>query len=402
MSPIGKNILITSSNFPQGSASANFLNLFCKGVILSGRNIEIYLLKGFFLGGRKTNDKRKNVTSYGAKYTYLNLVNRPSNKFIKLFGDIYAFTCLTYLLFSLLGHRKTTTVFAYNNELYHSVLLNCFCKLSGIRVVTFVPEYYDISEFSGSITQKLRWYGFLINFHYLNRLSSRLIVFSQFIKEKYIEKKYPEERILVQPNLTDFDFWMLPRGETSYTVGYSGTPYKKDGIENLLTAVSILRKRNLEIKAVILGDVVNEKSIIPSLRSYCEDLGIENDVTFTGLVPLEKVKEWLHKCMILAITRPNIVQTVAGFPTKIGEYFACGKTVLSTKIGDVGSYFQDRKDIVFAEAGNSLSIADNLEWILKNVEKSGEIARNGNKRADQLLNYKKIVPLMMQFAEQPD
>jgi glycosyltransferase involved in cell wall biosynthesis len=106
--------------------------------------------------------------------------------------------------------------------------------------------------------------------------------------------------------------------------------------------------------------------------------------------------------MILAITRPNIVQTVAGFPTKIGEYFACGKTVLSTKIGDVGSYFKDRKDIVFAEADNPISIADNMQWILNNFEESRKIARNGYLQADELLNYKKIVSSMMHFVESPD
>ncbi len=394
-----KNILITSSNFPRGSASANYLNLFCRGVVLSGNSIEVYLLKGFFLGGRKTSDTRRNLTSYGVRYTYLNYVNRPSCNFLKLFGDIYAFFCLSLLLFTLVGRRKHTTVFAYNNELYHSILLNCICKLAGIKIVTFVPEYYDISEFSGSLSQKLRWYGFLLNFHYINRLSDRLIVFSSFLKSRYIEKNFPEGRILVQPNLTDFDFWKSDVNETIYTIGYSGTPYKKDGIEDLLTAISILRKRNLDINAVIVGDVVNEKSIIPSLISFCRKMDIEDALTFTGLVSLEEVKKWLNKCMILALTRPDIVQTLAGFPTKLGEYFACGKIVLSTKIGDAGSYFSDRNEVVFAAAGNPQSIADNLEWILNNKQEGKEIAEKGFQRADELLNFRKIVPLMMQFVE---
>lgn len=394
-----RNILVTSSNFPRGSASANYLNLFCKGVVLSGRKIEVYLLKGFFLGGRKTNDAKRNVTSYGVKYTYLNFVNRPSGKFLKLSGDVYAFFCLTSLLFLLLSRRKQTTVFAYNNELYHSILLNCFCRLAGIKVVTFVPEYYDVSEFSGSITKKLRWYGFLINFHYLNRLSSRLIVFSNFIKSKCIEKKYPENKILVQPNLTDFDFWKAVKQDLVFTIGYSGTLYKKDGIEDLLTAISILRKRDLKINAIIVGDVVNEKSIIPFLISFCRNLGIEDAVTFTGLVSLEEVKNLLNKCMILALTRPNIVQTIAGFPTKLGEYFACGKIILSTKVGDAGSYFNDRDEIVFAVAGNPYSIAENLEWIINHKQEVKGIAENGYRKADDLLNYKKIVPSIMQFVE---
>lgn len=394
-----RNVLITSSNFPRGSASANFLNLFCRGVVLSGRSIEVYLLKGFFLGGRKTSDAKSNLTNDGVKYTYLNFVNRPSGKFLKLTGDIYAFFRLTFLLFSLIGRRKHTTVFAYNNELYHSILLNCIGKVAGIKVVTFVPEYYDISEFSGSITQKLRWYGFLLNFHYINRLSDRLIVFSSFIKSRYIGMNYPEGRILVQPNLTDFDFWKSVDNDIIYTIGYSGTPYKKDGIEDLLTAISILRKRGVKINAVIVGDVVNEKSIIPSLISFCRNLGIEDAVEFTGLVSLEEVRSLLNNCKILALTRPDIVQTNAGFPTKLGEYFACGKIVLSTKIGDAGSYFSDRDEIVFAKAGNPDSIADNLEWILNHKLEVNGIVENGYRRADELLNYKKLVPSMMEFVE---
>lgn len=397
-----RNILITSSNFPKGSASANYLNLFCKGVKLSGRKIDVYILKGFFNGKQKISDSKRNLTSYGVKYIYLNFVNRPSNKLLKLLGDVYAAFCLILLLLSLLRRRKETTIFAYNNELYHSIILNCYCKLAGIKLVTFVPEYYDISEFSGNFTKRLRWYGFLLNFNYINRLSSRLIVFSHYIKSKYLEKKFPADKILVQPNLTDFDFWQSDNTDIEFTVGYSGSPYIKDGIEDLLTAIKILKDRDLKIKLIIIGDVVNEKSIIPHLKSFCKKIGIEDMVTFTGYLNIEEVKVLLNKCMVLAITRPLIVQTIAGFPTKIGEYFACRKIILSTKIGDIGLYFHDKQDLVFAEPNNPRSIADSLEWILNNRTKSIAIAENGYRMANELLNYTKIVPYMMQFVERQD
>lgn len=367
---------------------------------MADSQIEVYILKGYFLGGRKTNDVRKNYTDYGVKYTYLSFVNRSSNKLLKIVGDLYGIFSLLVLLFSFLKKRKSTTVFAYNNEMHHSLLLNCFCKLTGIKIVTFVPEYYDISEFSDNLFNKLRWYSFLLNFHYINRISDKLIVFSNYIKSKYLEKNYQESKILVQPNLTDFDYWLTDGCKTSFTVGYSGTPYKKDGIEDLLSAISLLRKKNINVNAVIIGDVVNEKSIIPSLISFCENLEIEMAVTFTGLVPLDDVRKWLNKCMILAITRPNIVQTVAGFPTKIGEYFACKKIVVSTKIGDVSQYFRDRHEIVFAESGNPQSIADNIEWILNNPDNGRTIAENGYLRAKELLNYKIQVPFMIDFVKE--
>ena len=392
-----RNILITSANFPRGSAAANYLNLFCKGIASSGSNIEVFILKGYFLKGRKTDDRKRNVTDYGVNFTYLGFVNRSSKKLIKIIGDLYGFFSLGCLLISLFKSRKRITIFAYNNEIQHSLPLNLYCRLTGIKIVTFVPEYYDISEFSGNLFRKLRWYGFLLNFHYINRLSYKLIVFSNYVKNKYLEKKFPESKIMIQPNLTDFDFWDKDEKNLTYTIGYSGTPYKKDGIEDLLSAVGMLKKSNTDVSILIVGDVVNENSIIPSLTEYCENLGIRQSVTFTGLVPIEDVRDYLNKCQILAITRPNIIQAIAGFPTKIGEYFACKKIVLSTRIGDVSNYFIDREEIVFAESDNPQSIADNIKWILNNQIESQKIALNGYLKAKELLNYKTRVPAMVEF-----
>jgi glycosyltransferase involved in cell wall biosynthesis len=390
-------ILITSSNFPRGSAAANYLNLFCRGIINSGSTIEVFILKGYFLKGRKTDDSKRNRTDYGVNYTYLAFVNRSSNKINKIIGDLYGFFSLGYLLLSFFKSRKSKTVFTYNNELHNSLLLNLYCRLTGIKIVTFVPEYYDISVFSGNIFQKLKWYGFLLNFHYINRLSDKLIVFSSYIKNKYLEKNYPEENIMIQPNLTDFSFWCNGNGDIIFTIGYSGTPNKKDGIEYLLSAVGLLKRKNINATLLIVGDVVDEKSIIPSLNEFCKKTGIEELVTFSGYVTIDEVRTLLNKCIILALTRPNIVQTVAGFPTKIGEYFACNKTVLSTRIGDVGNYFKDKEEIIFAEPENPESIAKSIEWILNNQLASSEIAANGNKKARELLDYQKRVPAMIEF-----
>jgi len=395
-----KNILITTSNFPKGSASANYLNLFCRGFAENRLNIEVYLLKGYFLKGRKTNDAKKNITDYGVRYTYLSFVNRSSKKVIKIIGDLYGVFSLSFLLLALFSSRKRTRIYIYNNEIHFSLLINLFCKLLGIRIVTFVPEYYDYSEFSGNIFQKIKWYGFLFNFHYINRLSDKLIVFSSYIRDKYLEKKYSAANVMIQPNLTDFDFWQCKEEVPVFTIGYSGTLYKKDGIEYLLTAIGLLKKKNIQVTLLIVGDVVNETSVIPSLKEYCKKTGIEELVTFTGHVPTEEVRLWLNKCTILAITRPSIIQTIAGFPTKLGEYFACKKIVLSAKIGDIGEYFKDRNEIVFAEPENPESISDNIVWILNNRAYTKEIASNGYNRAVELFNYKTRVPAMIEFVEQ--
>jgi glycosyltransferase involved in cell wall biosynthesis len=250
-----------------------------------------------------------------------------------------------------------------------------------------VPEFYDKSNFEGSIFIKLKWYGFLLNFNYFNKLSHRLIVFSYYLKEIYLKQGVAEAKIIVQPNLTDFDFWQSEQGEIKYTLGYSGTPSIKDGILDLLKAISKLKLENTPVTLLIIGDSTFGKSLIPDLQDLCESLNIQDLVIFTGLVDLESVRKYLSECKILALTRPNIIQTQAGFPTKLGEYFASGKQIFTTNFGDINKYFTPMEEIVTAHCGNINDISDKIKWMLQHPEESEQIRQTGFLKAKQLLSY---------------
>jgi len=135
-------------------------------------------------------------------------------------------------------------------------------RLLRIRIVRFVAEYIDKSQFNGSFFRKLKWYGFLLNFKYLNQNSDKLIVFSFFLRDEYIKMGYDEHDIIVQPNLTDFEFWLSGNTDIRYTIGYSGAPYLKDGLQDLFTALSLLRKEGMSVTLLVIGDATFGKSLI--------------------------------------------------------------------------------------------------------------------------------------------
>jgi glycosyltransferase involved in cell wall biosynthesis len=263
--------------------------------------------------------------------------------------------------------------------------------------VTFIPEFYDKSVFSGSFFRRLKWYGFLINFSYLNKISNKLIVFSHFLKNEYIKRDFNESDIIIQPNLTDFEYWITKEAEIKYTIGYSGTPSVKDGLYDLFKAISLLKNKTFHVDLLVIGDSTFGNSLIPELKIECQKLGILEKVTFTGLVESSMVKKYLSECKILAITRPSTKQTKAGFPTKLGEYFATKRPVLTTDFGDIEKYFDSGVDIVMAESGNPESIALKIKWMIENNEISDQIAQRGVQKAKELLDYNKSVTRMIQI-----
>ena len=385
-------VLITSMNFPRGGAGATYLNLFCRGLKTNGHKIRVLLLKGHAFGSYIYNGPRKNVTEDGIPFTYLGFTQRPENKLFKIFDELLSFVRLMFFLFTLIGKRKSVSLFIYNSDLFYNIPIHLLSRIFGVRLIKFVAEYIDKSEFGVSLIGLIQRATYFLNFKYLNRLSDKLIVFSYFLKELYLRMGYNETDIIVQPNLTDFDFWKIPGTESKYVLGYSGAPYLKDGLSDLFAAMSLLkRESNRQISLLIIGDAVFGESLIPSLKDECARLGISEDVFFTGLVESSQVKHFLSECSMLAITRPSTIQTKAGFPTKLGEYFATGKPVLATDFGDMKRYFRDGWDIIMAECGTTGSIAEKLKWMLSNPDELSEIADRGYKRAMDLLEYRNSV-----------
>jgi len=399
---INEYVLITSQNFPKGGAGASYLNLFCRGLKLNGGYISVLLLKGFAFGNHTNSDQKNNITEYGVPYRYLGLTKRPESQFLKLYDDLRSIINLGIILFSFLKRRKSICLLIYNNELHSNIIIYSFARLSGIRIVTFVPEYYDKSDFQSSFFRKLKWYGFLYNFKHINKRSDKLIVFSFYLKVKYVKQGFPENKIIVQPNLTDFEYWKPEHTSFKYTIGYSGAPYLKDGLLDLFKAIYLLKNQDLHASLLVVGDSTFGKSLLPDLKTECNSLGITEKVVFTGLVDPSKVKSYLSECLILAITRPSTIQTKAGFPTKLGEYFAVQRPVLVTDFGDIESYFQDGVDLIVAEAGNPESIASRIKFMMQNMEITEQISRTGYIKAKELLDYRKSVERLVSFLSRTD
>jgi len=386
-------------NFPEGGAGATYLNLFCRGLKLNDFHIRVLLLKGHAFGDFTYKGPRKNITVEGIPYAYLGFKQRPVNKFLKICDELISLCRLAVFMFSLIGKRKKVRLLIYNSDLFYNIPIHAMSKVFGIELIKFVAEYIDKSEFGRSFFGWIKRAGYFLNFKYLNMLSGKLIVFSIYLKDEYIRMGYNGNNIIVQPNLTDFNYWESGNREVKYTLGYSGAPYLKDGLSDLFRAINILNNKNVFVSLLVIGDATFGDSLLPLLKVECEKLGISKNVFFTGLVKSSLVKQHLTECKILTITRPSTVQTKAGFPTKLGEYFATKKPVLATNFGDMEKYFTDGLDIMMAECENPDSIAKKISWMLQNDSELLLIASRGYEQARKLLEYKNSVTRIVNLLE---
>lgn len=394
-------ILITDVNFPFGGASANFLRLFTKGVVENNQNIKVILQRGKQYGNSKV--FLRNGVINNVHYKYCCFTNRPRNYFLKLIDDIIGIILPCFFILKYFLKKEIDSVIMYNSNAYFSIFTVFLCKLLSIPIFNFVVEWYDYSHVKTKkkIT-KLNEAFFLaqvktINFHY-----NGLIVLSSFLKKYYVDNKFGENKILIQPNFVD-----LIEFETNFEqpmnnivrIGYCGTPTKKDGIDDLLIAFSLVFSRNKNTELLIIGDSTSNISLIPDLMKKAVELGISKNLTFSGLVDYEKVLQLLQTCNILVLARPSGIFAEAGFPTKLGEYLICKKPVVITKVGDIPLYFKDGFNAMLAEPDNPQSVADKIEFLIENPKTGIKIAENGFNWAKENLEYKMATRKIIEFME---
>ena len=386
-----KQIVLITDNFPYGGASANLLRNFTLCLRNEGNDIEVILPTGASYG-KKLDQQNQSVGYFeGIKFTRLGFIYHPKNILGKMIDNTISLFLPLIFLTKKAFNKKLDVVIVYNITAISFIPYLITKIILKKELILIISEFYQrpLNRFP---LATLKWFNFYFGIKYLSKFADKYIVLSQFL-EKYLAKKQKNSKpILVMPNLTDSSIFKIePKKifkENFITIGYVGTPTNKDGVFDLIESFGIINKKFPQTHLLIIGDITNGKTIVPMLEKYSTERGIKKgEITFNGLTSHKEIPSLLLSCQILALTRPNGIFAEAGFPTKLGEYFACKKPVVLTKVGDMKNYFIDKKEVVFAEPENIDSIVTAFEYLIKNPNEGYKIGANGYDWMNDNLNY---------------
>jgi glycosyltransferase involved in cell wall biosynthesis len=102
---------------------------------------------------------------------------------------------------------------------------------------------------------------------------------------------------------------------------------------------------------------------------------------------------------ILALARPNSIIADAGFPSKLTEYLAAGRPVVTTKVGEIPEYLKDGENAFLSEPDSVEAFAEKLDYVLANYEFAMNVARKGKELTTTIFNYNYQVKRMIPFIE---
>ncbi|HZS50911.1 MAG TPA: glycosyltransferase family 4 protein [Bryobacterales bacterium] len=170
------------------------------------------------------------------------------------------------------------------------------------------------------------------------RAADRLMMVSNVLRDYFLARGLPRERMAVIPNGADTNLFrpeaadqeLRRRLPARLLIGFAGSFAPFHGLDLLQQAVLRISARHPEVHFVFAGG----GPAAEALRKRWEANGCASRVTFLGLLPRKCVPGMLAAMDILLAPYP--AQNVFYFsPLKIFEYMACGRAVVAPRLGQV-------------------------------------------------------------------
>jgi glycosyltransferase involved in cell wall biosynthesis len=277
----------------------------------------------------------------------------------------------------------------------HGKFLFAGALLSRLMGIPLVLEYNASEDWMAKHWDPTR---FLLWLRLCERVSvkaaSLIVVVSNPLKQELMEFGVPAERILVNPNAVDPD-WFHPNcggakvrqdlgirsedivvcfvGTFSY---WHGVAVLEQAIRSLLDGV---QHANLSLKFLLVGDGPLASQLRKALEPYAHD----SLVTFTGAIPHRSVRTYLDAADILV--SPHVPmpggRPFFGSPTKLFEYMAMGKAIAASALDQIADVLEHGRTALLVRPGEPSELAETILRLAADAQLRIELGRNARETA---------------------
>lgn len=203
------------------------------------------------------------------------------------------------------------------------------------------------------------------------------------VREELVLRGVQRDKIQLLPNGVDTDrFTPMPASDKLRldlglpigvpVIGYAGSLVHYEGLSDLLSAAALLRDRDVDFHAVIVGDGPE----LPQLVAHAKSLGLGEQITFTGRVKATDVPDYVSIFDVMPCPRLRLPVTELVSPLKPLEAMAAGKAMVLTDLAPLREFAgADQERALLAEPADPESLADQLSKLLSNKALREELGR---------------------------
>jgi glycosyltransferase involved in cell wall biosynthesis len=205
-------------------------------------------------------------------------------------------------------------------------------------------------------------YSFIIE-NLIYKKSKHIICLSQYFKE-LLHKRHNiklEKISVIQPGISEIFSQARSlkvnekKNESIFCIRRLS---KRMGIDNLIKAISILKKNNIFINLFIAGKGNQEKA----LRTLVKELNLKDSVNFLGFISDEDAVKYFLSSKLSVVPSKSL----EGFGLIAAESLACGCPVLVTPVGALPEVVKELDANLIAKDSSPEAIAEKIKYYFQN------------------------------------
>jgi len=386
---ISSVIIYTSGDFPYGMAPENLVRQLALGLNCNNVKVKVVRFRG------ATYNYSNNT---GIECTNLLFSRRVKGEVLKLLELLLIFFAIPISVVRNYFKHKPNAIVLYGIEYFYFILpFWIISKLLRVKILRFITDYYKVSTIVPVWWKKPKLLFYQLQFKYLDKRLDAIITLSQYMAEYSRKNGVLNSRIITLPHFIDVvgfcDTAKQTHTNSKLRIGYCGTISESNGIFDLVQAFTDVHSKFSNTELIIIGEPsINDRHRIEKMLE-----GYPSSYSITGLMSRDQIPEALLSCNILVNPRRSGVFAEAGFPTKLGEYFSTKLPVISTRVGDIRSFFTDKNELVLVDADSPLQLSQAIIYLIENVTEAERIGINGYSWAVQNLDYRANTKKLIEF-----
>ncbi len=260
-----------------------------------------------------------------------------------------------------------------------------------------VPVIYDMAENYPAMWQEVsyRKINYLIKNPFFGksierlsvRLANHVIVVVEESKNRLVNMGISSSKITIVSNTPNLEIFSKNH-KTSFSqknrliILYVGNVSRARGLDVAIKAMPNLKKRIDNLYMFIVGS----GNYLENLKKLAKELGLENDIIFTGWVHSKQVPSYIYESDICIIPHYCTEHKNTTIPNKIFDFMACGKPVIVSDARPLKRIVnQENCGIVFKSG--SVEDFTNKFLVLLDPSKRMEMGKNGRKAVENKYNW---------------
>ena len=279
-----------------------------------------------------------------------------------------------------------TTVLVTLVHHYQIVYVNSFTapELAGLfnKMITRKPYVVAVHNPSELLSSHLPRFSSYVKKIILLNASHITAVSNELVKLLLQYAFFPRNKVSFVPPGVEGELLEYPSNNrtaeihteaTAPTIITSRRLVKEKGIDILLEAVKALKDDGFLVKCVVVG---TGPELYP-LAQLSEELGIQSQVTFTGLIKDEQLKRLISSadCCVIPSRRE-------GTPVALFECMALGKPVVATRVGGIPDVLPNKELIV--TPNDPVALSSKIKMLIENEDLAAKVGMENREVARQL------------------